>query len=62
MACSLSLKWHLEPSLNAYSATADAKNAFVIAPDGRIALVFDAVKPSVHSAEVLSALKDLEKK
>jgi len=39
-----------------------ARKTYLIAPDGRIALVFDAVKPAEHSAEVLAALKDLEKK
>ena len=38
------------------------RKTFLIAPDGRIALVFDNVQPAGHSAEVLSALKDLEKK
>ncbi|MGC2209660.1 MAG: peroxiredoxin [Candidatus Korobacteraceae bacterium] len=39
-----------------------ARKTFLIAPDGRIALVFDNVQPAEHSAEVLSALRDLEKK
>jgi peroxiredoxin Q/BCP len=39
-----------------------ARKTYLISPDGRIALVFDAVKPAGHSAEVLAALKDLEKK
>lgn len=39
-----------------------ARKTFLIAPDGRIALVFDNVQPAEHSAEVLTALKDLEKK
>jgi peroxiredoxin Q/BCP len=38
------------------------RKTFLIAPDGRIALVFDKVQPGEHSAEVLSALRDLEKK
>ena len=38
------------------------RKTFLIAPDGRIALVFDNVQPAEHSAEVLSALRDLEKK
>jgi peroxiredoxin Q/BCP len=39
-----------------------ARTTFLIAPDGRIALVIDDVKPAEHSAEVLAALTDLEKK
>jgi peroxiredoxin Q/BCP len=38
------------------------RKTYLIAPDGRIALVFDDVKPAEHSAEVLAALRDLEKK
>ena len=37
------------------------RKTFLIAPDGRIALVFDNVQPAAHSAEVLAALKDLQK-
>jgi len=37
------------------------RKTYLIAPDGRIALVFDNVQPAAHSAEVLAALKDLEK-
>jgi peroxiredoxin Q/BCP len=39
-----------------------ARTTFLIAPDGRIALVMDDVKPAGHSAEVLAALTDMEKK
>ncbi len=39
-----------------------ARNTFLIAPDGRIARVFDDVKPAEHSAQVLAALAELEKK
>ena len=39
-----------------------ARNTFLIAPDGKIARVFDDVKPSEHSAQVLAALTELEKK
>ncbi len=39
-----------------------SRNTFLIAPDGRIARVFDDVKPSEHSAQVLAALTELEKK
>jgi peroxiredoxin len=38
------------------------RTTFVIAPDGRIALVIDDVKPAEHSAQVLAALTDMEKK
>jgi len=39
-----------------------SRNTFLIAPDGRVARVFDDVKPAEHSAEVLATLKELEKK
>ncbi len=39
-----------------------ARNTFLISPDGKIARVFDDVKPAEHSAEVLAALTELEKK
>jgi peroxiredoxin Q/BCP len=39
-----------------------ARNTFLIAPDGKIARVFEDVKPSEHSAQVLAALTELEKK
>jgi peroxiredoxin Q/BCP len=39
-----------------------SRNTFLIAPDGRIARVFDDVKPAEHSAQVLAALTELEKK
>jgi thioredoxin-dependent peroxiredoxin len=39
-----------------------ARNTFLIAPDGKIARVFDDVKPAEHSAQVLAALTELEKK
>jgi peroxiredoxin Q/BCP len=38
------------------------RNTFLIAPDGKIARVFEDVKPSEHSAQVLAALTELEKK
>lgn len=38
------------------------RNTFLIAPDGKIARVFDDVKPSEHSAQVLAAITALEKK
>jgi peroxiredoxin Q/BCP len=39
-----------------------ARNTFLISPDGKIARVFDDVSPAEHSAQVLAALTDLEKK
>ena len=38
-----------------------ARNTFLISPDGKIARVFDDVKPAEHSAQVLAALTELEK-
>jgi thioredoxin-dependent peroxiredoxin len=37
------------------------RNTFLISPDGKIARVFDDVKPSEHSAQVLAALDQLQK-
>ena len=39
-----------------------ARNTFLISPDGKVARVFDDVKPSEHSSQVLAALSELEKK
>lgn len=39
-----------------------ARNTFLITPDGKIARVFDDVKPAEHSTHVLAALTELEKK
>jgi peroxiredoxin Q/BCP len=39
-----------------------SRNTFLIAPDGRIARVFDDVRPDEHSAQVLAALNELQKK
>jgi peroxiredoxin Q/BCP len=39
-----------------------ARNTFLISPDGRIARVFNDVKPAGHSAQVLAALDQLQKK
>ena len=39
-----------------------ARNTFVIDPQGKIAKVFEKVKPMAHSEEVLAALADLQKK
>ena len=35
------------------------RTTFLIAPDGRIAIVFEALKPEDHAAEVLAELKRL---
>ena len=39
-----------------------ARNTFLISPDGRIARVFNNVNPAEHSAQVLAALSEIEKK
>ena len=36
-----------------------ARNTFLISPDGKIARIFDDVKPAEHSAQVLAALAEL---
>jgi len=38
-----------------------ARNTFIIDPNGKIAKVFDGVKPAGHSEEVLAALATLQK-
>jgi len=38
-----------------------ARHTFIVDPDGKIVKVFTEVNPSQHSAEVLSALTDLQK-
>lgn len=42
-------------------AKLSARNTFLIDPDGKIVKVFTAVKPDVHSNEVLVALAELQK-
>ena len=42
--------------------THSSRNTFLISPDGRIARVFDDVKPDEHSAQVLAAITALQKK
>ena len=42
----------------AYMGT--ARRTFLVDPDGRIARVWEKVKPEGHAAEVLSALDDLQ--
>jgi thioredoxin-dependent peroxiredoxin len=50
-------------SLGEYQGVAIAtRNTFIINPDGKIAKVFEGVKPASHSEEVLAALADLQKK
>lgn len=39
-----------------------SRNTFLITPDGKIARVFDDVKPAEHSTQVLAVLAELEKK
>ena len=43
-------------------ARLSARNTFIIDPQGKIARVFLKVKPATHSAEVLAALAELQKK
>ncbi len=38
-----------------------ARNTFIIDPSGKIAKIFEAVKPATHSEEVLAALGELQK-
>jgi peroxiredoxin Q/BCP len=38
-----------------------ARHTFIITPEGKIAKVFTEVNPNQHSAEVLSALAELQK-
>jgi peroxiredoxin Q/BCP len=39
-----------------------SRNTFIIGPDGKIAKVYEKVNPEPHSAEVLAALAELQKK
>jgi thioredoxin-dependent peroxiredoxin len=39
-----------------------ARTTFLIGPDGKIAHIFEKVKPDEHAEEVLSLLKELSKK
>lgn len=38
-----------------------ARHTFIVNPEGKIAKVFTEVNPNQHSAEVLSALAELQK-
>jgi thioredoxin-dependent peroxiredoxin len=42
-------------------AKVSARNTFIIDPKGKLAKVFQAVKPPAHSEEVLAALAELQK-
>jgi peroxiredoxin Q/BCP len=42
-------------------AKLSARNTFIIDPQGKIAKVFEKVKPDGHSEEVLAALASLQK-
>ena len=42
-------------------AKLSARNTFIIDPQGKIAKVFEKVKPGGHSEEVLAALASLQK-
>ena len=44
-----------------YGRTLSARNTFIINPYGIVARVFIGVQPGTHSAEVLAALKELQK-
>jgi peroxiredoxin Q/BCP len=37
-----------------------ARTTFIIGPDGKVARVFEKVKPEVHDQEVLAALKEID--
>jgi peroxiredoxin Q/BCP len=50
-------------SLGEYQGSAIAlRNTFIIDPNGKIARVFQAVKPASHSEEVLTALAQLQRR
>lgn len=38
------------------------RTSFLIDPEGKIAHIFTAVKPTIHAQEVLSVLKTLQEK
>lgn len=48
--------------MNYNGAKLSARNTFLIDPEGKIAQVFTAVKPSSHSEEVLNALGSLQRR
>jgi thioredoxin-dependent peroxiredoxin len=49
-------------SLGEYQGNAIAlRNTFIIDPNGKIAKVFQSVKPATHSEEVLAALAELQR-
>ncbi|SRR6266496_923674 len=49
-------------TLSVVGFTHAARNTFLISPEGKIARVFEDVKPAEHSAQVLAALAELQKK
>ena len=49
-------------TLTVVGFTHAARNTFLISPDGKVARVFEDVKPAEHSAQVLGALTELQKK
>ncbi len=38
------------------------RTTFIIGPDGRVAKVFEKVKPEGHAFEILDALKELKQR
>ena len=48
-------------TLTVIGFTHASRNTFLISPDGKIARVFDDVKPAEHSAQVLAVLTELQK-
>ncbi|PZR79142.1 MAG: peroxiredoxin [Chthoniobacterales bacterium] len=49
-------------SIKDYNGTRmSARNTFIINPEGKIAKVFNGVKPASHSEEVLQSLEELKK-
>ncbi len=53
----------LYSSLGEYQGNPVAlRNTFIIDPNGKIAKVFQNVKPATHSAEVLAALSELQRR
>ena len=38
------------------------RNTFIIDPGGKVAKVFEGVKPAAHSQEVLAALSQLQRR
>jgi peroxiredoxin Q/BCP len=51
-----------EKSMWGRTYIAPARTTFVIAPDGRIAHVFENVKPANHAAEVATAVEEIRRR